>query len=82
MSWPETHRCQHLHAVLLVSTRAAALSVDSKIHWDAFVVVVVVEAWRLELTRRSPYNSARLLYFKGTIALPTPRNSNEVARAR
>ncbi len=38
-------------------------------------VVVVVEAWRLELTRR-------LLYLKGIITLPTARNSNEVARAR
>ncbi len=46
------------------------------------VVVVVDEAWRLELTRRSPYNSAWLLYLKGIIALPTARNSNEVARAR
>ncbi len=47
----------------------------------AVVVVVVVEAWRLELARRSPKNSAWLLYLKGIIALPTARNSNEVARA-
>ncbi len=49
--------------------------------WGA-VVVVAVEAWRLELARRSPKNSAWLLYLKGIIALPTARNSNEVARAR
>ncbi len=46
------------------------------------MVVVVVEAWRLELTRRSPYNSAWLLYLKGIIILPTARNRSEVARAR
>ncbi len=45
-------------------------------------VVVVVEAWRLELTRRLPQNSAWLLYSKGIISLPTARNSNEVAGAR
>ncbi len=35
--------------------------------------VDVVEAWRLELTRR-------LLYLKGIIALLTTRNSNEATR--
>ncbi len=35
---------------------------------------------RLELTRRSPQDSAWLLYLRAIIALPTARNSNEVAR--
>ncbi len=46
------------------------------------VVVAVVEAWRLKPTRRSPQNSAWLLYLEGIITLPTARNSNEVARTR
>ncbi len=46
------------------------------------VVVVVVEAWRLKPTRRSPQNSGWLLYLKDIITLPTGRNSNEVARTR
>ncbi len=45
-------------------------------------IIVVGKAWRLELTRWSPWNSARLLYLKGILALPTARNSIEVARAR
>ncbi len=46
------------------------------------VVVVVVESWRLELTQRSPSNSAWLLYLKGIVTLPTAGNINDVARAR
>ncbi len=46
----------------------------------ALGLAVVVEAWRLELTRSSPQNSAWLLYLKGINALPTARNSNEVAK--
>ncbi len=46
------------------------------------VVVVVVEAWRLELTQRSPLNSAWLLYLKDIVTLPNARKSNEVARVR
>ncbi len=42
--------------------------------------IAFVEAWRLELTRRSPYRSAGLLYLKDIIAVLTARNSNEVAR--
>ncbi len=44
-------------------------------------MVVVVEAWRLELTQRLPENSTWLLNLKGIIALPTARNRNEAARA-
>ncbi len=44
------------------------------------VVVVVVEAWRLELTQRSPSNSVWLLYLKGITALSTARNSNEAQK--
>ncbi len=47
---------------------------------DPLLLVVVVEAWRLEITRRSLLNRAWLLYLKGISALPTARNSNEVAR--
>ncbi len=43
--------------------------------------VVVIEAWRLELTRRSPKNSAWLLYLKGIVTLPIAFNSNAAARA-
>ncbi len=46
------------------------------------VFIGVVEAWCLEPTRKSPWNSTWLLYLKGIFALPTARNSNEVARAR
>ncbi len=46
------------------------------------VVVVVVEAWRLELTQRLPENSTWLLNLKGIIALPTARNINEAAWAQ
>ncbi len=45
-------------------------------------VVVVDEAWCLELTQRSPLENPRLLQLKDTIVLPTIGNSNEVARAR
>ncbi len=57
---------------------------DTQQTWSSFGfdVVVVVEAWCLELTRRLPKNSAWLLDLKGIIALPTARNSNEVSRAR
>ncbi len=46
------------------------------------LVVVVVEAWRLELTQRLPLNSAWLLYLTNIIVRPTARNNNEVARAQ
>ncbi len=46
------------------------------------MVVVVVEAWRLDLTRSSSKNSIWLLNLNGITALSTARNSNEVARAR
>ncbi len=38
------------------------------------VVAVVVVAWRLKPTRRSPQNSAWLLYLKGIMTQPTARN--------
>ncbi len=37
---------------------------------DARGAVVVVEAWRLELTRMAPQNSAWLLYLKGALYPP------------
>ncbi len=55
---------------------------DTQQTWTSFGFDVVVEAWRLELTRRLPKNSAWLLDLKDIIALPTARNSNEVSRAR
>ncbi len=45
------------------------------------VVIVVIEACRLELTRGSPWNGVWLLKLKD-ISLPTARNSNEAALAR
>ncbi len=45
-------------------------------------VVVVVVAWRLELTDGHPKITLGYLTLKGIIALPNARNSNELARAQ
>ncbi len=67
----------------LISPKATKLVWDKCLPWTVvLVIIVVVEAWLLELARGSPQNSAWLLYLEGVIALPTARNSNEVARAR
>ncbi len=42
------------------------------------VVVVVVKTWRLELTQRSPLNSAWLLYLTSIIVRSTARNNKRL----
>ncbi len=49
---------------------------------EVVIVVAVLEARRLQLTRRPLQNGVWLLYLKGIIALPNERNCYEFTRAR